>query len=184
MSMSEGIERLQTPVEDGEMLLRLVWDSHDLIADTLELATSAFSKNDLMGMDRGLSVDRQKLAVKSVIISLAEKQMAQVENNPAVNRTRPLLAKARTGDICASVFEDGSKIFSVIATPIAATATTPANPAHAEILNISGKSKKSDINEFRAKLQTLFSMPKPIDEHFPEPNTLSRFVSWVKAIYK
>jgi len=143
----------------------LVWDSDDLDPATREISTSAFAKRDLQGIDNGLSVDREQLAIKSVILHLANRQQAKAQGNSQLNRTEALLAKVVARDICSQFFEeDEQQMFAVISTPIAATETEPENPAHAEIINISGRAKKSDINMFRLRLQPLFTIPLPVDE--------------------
>lgn len=165
--MSNGATpQLRGPNLDSEdVLLRLVWDSDDLDPKTREIGTSAFSKSDLKGVDNGLSVDQEKIAIKAVILHLAKKQQAKAEGNEQLNRTEALLAKAITGDICKQVFDDDQqKMFAVISTPIPADMDDPANPAHSEILNISGRTKNSDLNKVRLKLQPLFTTPAPIDD--------------------
>ncbi|MEO1989610.1 MAG: hypothetical protein ABGX47_23625 [Martelella sp.] len=148
-----------------DVLLRLVWDSDDIDPKTREISTSSFAKRDLMSVENGLSVDNERLAIRAVILHLAQKQKAKAEGNESLNRTEALLAKAVTGDICEQIFdEDQQKMFAVISTPISADDDNPENPAHAEILNISGRTKKSALNKVRLKLQPLFSIPERIDD--------------------
>lgn len=152
-------------VDDDEILLRLVWDSDDIDSQTRELSTSAFSKNDLLGPECGLSVDRENLAIKDVILHLVNKQRDKAVGNIQLNRTAPLLSKVKSGAIMELKFSDEDlKMFVVIATPIPESTDGPENPAHAEIINISERNKKSDINQLRTKLQPLFSTPSPFDE--------------------
>ncbi|MGP4691595.1 hypothetical protein [Agrobacterium cavarae] len=170
--MSDGAvtTELRGPLVDkNEVLLRLVWDSDDLDPVTRTISTSAFSKRDLQGAANGLSVDQKSLAIRGVILSIAGKQQSKAEGNPDLNRTDALLSQASAGDIFSQCFDDKQKMFSVISTPIEASEENLANPAHAEIINISGRSKKSDILKLRLKLQPLFDAPQPIDKVLPQP---------------
>lgn len=152
-------------LDNDEVLLRLVWDSDDLDPNTRELSTSAFSKGDLRGVDNGLSVDREELAVKAVIMHLAKGQQLKAEDNDSLNREAPLISKVSTYDVCNLRLDDDSdQVFVVISTPIPESLHGPANPAHAEILNVSGKFKPSELNKIRTKLQPLFSSPAPLDD--------------------
>lgn len=151
-----------------ELLLRLVWDPDDIDPVTKELQTSAFPKGELESAANGISVDRRAIASKVAIQFVASKQQAKASGHQTLVRNTPLLAEACTGDVLDQNFDDGAEMFSVISTPIHASDNAPANPAHCDIVNISGRTKRSAINQLRTKLQSLFSQPLPLENFFPQ----------------
>lgn len=169
--MSDGsIKELRGPhIGPEELVLRLVWDSADIDPETGEIATSAISRADLAGLDVGVSTDRKILASKPVIMQNIEIQFKKAAGREDLKRNEPLLATALTDEICKQVIADtdglkSERVFAVISTPTQASEERLANPAHAEIVNISSMNKKkSDLNKIRTKLQPLFSKPEPVD---------------------
>lgn len=164
MSESEQ-EALRGPlVSSDEGLLRLVWDSDDLTEDRSEIATSAFSKRDLAGVDNGLSVDRTALANTKAIRQRVANQQKKAEGREDLNRDAALISECLAGTISTLKFEDtNAAMFAVISTPIPGDTTEEKNDAHAEIVNISGRNKGSDLNKMRTKLQSAFVNPTEME---------------------
>ncbi|MEY9720715.1 hypothetical protein ABIA22_003205 [Sinorhizobium fredii] len=161
-------------VSEDEMLLRLVWDPDDIDPETQELLTSAFSKDDLKSVERGLSVDQKASAEEKCILCIAQRQQSNAEGHATIKRTTPLLAEAKTQDVTSQTFDDdGTRIFAVISTPMGATEDCPENPAHAEILNISGRKSKGYLNQMRTKLQKIFAKPQAMGAFFSETQETS-----------
>ncbi|MBY2943108.1 hypothetical protein HF264_25985 [Rhizobium leguminosarum] len=126
---------------------------------TREVMTSAFSSNDLRGIQNGFSVDRKCLATPEFTNALSEKQLAPPE------RIDVWVSEAHS-DAVVSVVIDSANCFEVIATPQKATKELPSNPAHSEIINITGKRGDGFVkNQLRVKLQPLFSKAVPLADY-------------------
>lgn len=160
-SQLRGVE-----VDHKNTILRLVWDSDDLTPEK-GLSPSSFSKDDLKGLENGISVDQEILINRAVLMVRVEKQRAKAANNDNLDRSAPLLARAITGELCQIVSEgeDGVKIFTVIHTPVPESDEGPANPAHSEIVNIAVG--KMNFNKMRSKLVGKFSTPVDLDVILP-----------------
>ena len=74
-----GTEPEIAPVTDDECLLRLVWSSKDVVDG--ELQPTAIVSGDLAGPERGISVDRKHIAMRSIVNALAEYQRRNTKND-------------------------------------------------------------------------------------------------------
>lgn len=154
-------------VDEDEMLLRLVWDPEDINPETGELMTSAFASDDLKNHRRGLSVDQKSIAVREVMDFVAGNQQ---QNAKGKKRDTSMLTEVKTSRVSSLKLDgDDQRVLAVIQIPIPAANGCPENPAHVEILNVSTKKSKATINEIRAKLQVIFSLPKRFEALAPAP---------------
>lgn len=144
-----------SPVGDDETLLRLVWSDVDL-NDEGALLPTAFSRQDLL--ERGVSVDRARLATRANMNALATFQKPRKPDgaSPHLTAVSVLALRAEKDDA-------GQELFIVQASPTVADPfrNLPANPAHAHFLGRGGGGK-SKVNELRLILLNLFALPTPL----------------------
>ncbi|ACI57412.1 hypothetical protein Rleg2_4150 [Rhizobium leguminosarum bv. trifolii WSM2304] len=169
----EGATTYRGPIVRDETILRVVWSPKDVNETTREVMTSAFSSSDLRGIQNGFSVDRKRLATPKFTNALSKKQVAPPDKIDA------WISEAHS-DVVVSVVIDNAKCFEIIATPQKATNELPSNPAHSEIINISGKKGDGFVkNQLRVKLQPLFSKAVPFPD-YQWPNRSG--ASWVTDV--
>ena len=127
MSVAEarGTPEPVSTIPHEEWLLRLNFNPEH-IRDN-EIIPSAVSLTDLKS--RGYSVDRERLVDIRIV---AERAQAQSASKPDDRKTS-YLSRFECGPVCGETDADGKVAFSVEASPVIATETQPANPAHAHI---------------------------------------------------
>lgn len=136
-------------------LHRLVWNPDDF--DRGFLLGSAFSKEDLMGGARYVSVDRIDHFCAEATLKTAEKQALKA-NGETIIRKAAASALLPCEAVRGAEDSEGAGPFSVTPEPL------EENEAHCGIRNVSGKGGRAYVNQLRVLLVALVRETLGLDE--------------------
>lgn len=152
-------------LEDVVDLFRIVWSPDDVRDGQVQPA--AFSKNDLRGLERTLSVDRIDKLVPSVVRATASAQAIK-PSYTGKSREVAYSTLLNVGSVRKFSDDEGIPPFLVQSDPVKDEITGIENPAHCKIANVSGKVTKGYLLQLQTTLASLTFSTSLLDKALSE----------------